>query len=178
MNSTKIIQVEDFSKNELEQLSEILKELRSTGYKEFPPSNLDSISSSSYLEKYSNWITVSETKVFSKWIAVKSEIPVGYISVCAPHDYLLKEKPLMDFLDQKKSLEVSHLFSSPFHSGEGIGRKLLEKATEYIINEDCVPILAVVEESQRAINLYLKSGWIELSRFSGVQGLNLVMVKN
>ena len=54
---------------------------------------------------------------------------------------------------------VSVLFVDHTVSGRGVGTALLDEAVGFIRGRGCLPVLDVVQETERAVQLYLRHGW-------------------
>lgn len=75
----------------------------------------------------------------------------------------------------EKFLEVSKLCVNPNAQGRGYGRALARFAVEQIQARGAKPMLTVLEASSNARKLYVSMGFVEVSRFDGLDGVNVVM---
>lgn len=75
----------------------------------------------------------------------------------------------------EKFLEVSKLCVNPNAQGRGYGRALARFAVEQIQERDAKPMLTVLEASSNARKLYVSMGFVEVNRFDGLDGVNVVM---
>lgn len=143
--------------------------VRDDGNAEFPPSTVDGGSTTGREAGYANWLTTNDTPVRYQTVATLNGRVIGHAAVCDPHDYLAG-------VGGPSALEVSRLFVDPVAQTSGLGRALLARAVRYVTDTGGVPVLAVLAGSVPAIRLYEQTGWVEVGRFDGVQGENVVMV--
>src|SRR4029077_3319102 len=74
-------------------------------------------------------------------------------------------------------MELTRLFVSPPARGRGVGKLLLDAATNFIIDQHRRPALCVLDTQVAARALYENEGWEELGEFIGVSGrLNYVFL--
>jgi GNAT superfamily N-acetyltransferase len=167
---------------DLSQAAEVLLRLRDR-YSEFPPSALDlrlpplgSLEGrKARLTVYERWL--SAEPVEQRWSAVKGTRVIGHVQVTAPHDYLVEQlatQPALE-LDPDDVLELGRLFVDPDVQQHGVGRQLVTYAVRFIEAAGKTPVLAVLDESARALALYTSMGWEPACEFDGLQGHNTVM---
>lgn len=97
------------------------------------------------------------------WVATlgDTDVPVGHVSVTA----VAGDGPEVDgwVAGTGRPVEelaaVSVLFVDHEVSGLGVGRALLEASVGFIRGRGRVPVLDVVQETERAVRLYQRAGW-------------------
>ena len=98
------------------------------------------------------------------WVATlgdAADVPVGHVSVTAVEG----DGPEVDgwVAGTGRPVEdlaaVSVLFVDHEVSGVGVGRALLEASVAFIRGTGRVPVLDVVQETERAVRLYQRAGW-------------------
>ena len=67
-------------------------------------------------------------------------------------------------------LELTRLFVAPRARRAGVGKLLLDAATNHIIDLGYRPALCVMDTQEAARALYLRSGWEALGTFVGLSG--------
>ena len=100
---------------------------------------------------------------FGAWVATlaDADAPVGHVSVTE----VTGDGPEVDgwVAGTGRPVEdlaaVSVLFVDHEVSGLGVGRALLEASVAFIRGTGRVPVLDVVQETERAVRLYQRSGW-------------------
>jgi ribosomal protein S18 acetylase RimI-like enzyme len=59
------------------------------------------------------------------------------------------------------TIRIAHLFVSPVHEGEGVGRQLLEYAEGFAISNGAIRLQVVVEiDNRRALDFYRGRGFV------------------
>lgn len=110
----------------------------------------------------------------ARWVATTDGTAVGHAMIERPHSYITDRLPSMGH-DGSKVLEVCKVFVAPAHRHHGHGRALLSTAREFAHEQGCGLVLAVVDTSTWAIDMYHDQGMVVIGEFAGIHGRNLVM---
>jgi GNAT superfamily N-acetyltransferase len=105
----------------------------------------------------SRWLT--PRGLLSSWVAVADASIVGHVVAGAIDE---KADPYFTRVSSRLAselVEIKRLFVAPYARGRGIGRLLLEEATEYARSCSLEPILEVTADRQGPVQFYERSGW-------------------
>jgi GNAT superfamily N-acetyltransferase len=112
--------------------------------------------------------------VSARWVAVLDGDVVGHVCLSPAHDYLARR--LVPRAAPVELLEVGKLYVAPQARGLDLGGRLLDAALTRAADERALSVLAVLPTSAAAVGLYRERGLVEVGRFDGVHGMNLVFV--
>lgn len=145
-----------------------LQRLRLSGV-DYPPA-ADADNSDAALR---SWLL--DEPVLDRWVAETAGCVVGHVELSEPHRYLL------DHLADQGSTglplaEIGKLFVAPEAQHKGVGAALLARARESAVARGRRTALAVLPSSDAGIRMYERAGMQHAGSFSGVHGLNYVML--
>lgn len=113
---------------------------------------------------------------WARWVVEVEGRAVGHVLISAPHDYLHPPAETADAGAREIGAEVGRLFVDPAVTGVGAGALLLHTALEWARSRSLVAGLAVIDGSDAAQRLYVRSGMRLVRSFNGIHGLNHVFV--
>jgi cystathionine gamma-synthase len=167
---TRPVQIRPYREGDLSAVAAALLDVRNDRGTYLPPYVEASLTGvSEWLQRY---------PALRRWVAVDGGVVVGHVQVVASAD---TDPDLPRFLDDHTDvrpddcLEVARLFVAPSSRRAGVGRALLDAATDFIVASGYRPALCVLTTQSEAAALYRESGWVERGSFVGVSGVeNLV----
>lgn len=146
------VMIRDRSPGDREALQAIALEThRSDGYPKYLPEDLGSF--------------IIHAGALGAWVAISNGHVVGHVAL-----HLRSAQQVTDVavsatgLDEDRIAMVARLFVAPAARRQGVGRTLLERATDEAMRLGRRAVLDVVEEHRAAIALYEDCGWTLLGR--------------
>jgi GNAT superfamily N-acetyltransferase len=159
------MRIETFSPSHRQGVIDALTAVRACGGN-YPPPHVgaDAVSVGSWLEQHPCVIRL---------VALYGENVAGHVQLVDPaaaHPALSRFLIRHTDISPVATLELSRLFVAPGYAGLGLGRRLLEAATEACDRMELRAVLRVRAEQSAAVALYRRVGWVELGGYRSDTG--------
>jgi GNAT superfamily N-acetyltransferase len=144
--------IRDRSPDDSQALEAIALEThRTDGYPKYPPEDMKSF--------------IFVAGALGAWVAVDNDEVTGHVALHPRGSpQVVDMAASATGLDAGRIAVVARLFVAPSARGQGVGRALLERATDEALSLGRRAVLDVVEDHVAAIGLYEDRGWTFLGR--------------